>query len=109
MKEKPKGLVLDMDEFIDLGNGHYFHRDAAALRWLTVNLGWSMQMWEPVGRSRKKHLRGKTPVEIVKIVTVLVARANDQTRCNNPCKSLYFCERKRGHKGKHRENGLSWD
>jgi len=32
-----------------------------------------------------------------------IRRAEDDTRCNDLCKSMYFCDRKKGHKGKHGE------
>jgi hypothetical protein len=47
--------------------------------------------------------------KIAKRVSDLLHRLCDDALCNNNCKSLYFCERKRNHKGKHKEMGLVWD
>ena len=32
----------------------------------------------------------------------------DWDRCNDNCKSMYFCEKKKGHKGSHLYGGLAW-
>lgn len=48
---------------------------------------------------------------ILKICEVVKQKAiaiGDNERCNNNCKSLYFCERKIAHKGKHSDGGLKW-
>jgi len=31
-------------------------------------------------------------------------RAEDESRCNDICKGMYFCDRKKGHKGMHSED-----
>lgn len=38
-------------------------------------------------------------------------RAFDQwiDLCNDNCKSMYFCSKKKGHKGQHGTDGLVWD
>jgi hypothetical protein len=33
-----------------------------------------------------------------------ILRAEDETRCNDICSSMYFCDRKAGHKGQHSED-----
>ena len=48
--------------------------------------------------------------QIADILWELVHRAEDENTCNDNCKSMYFCDEKRGHKGNHRESsGLIWD
>lgn len=48
--------------------------------------------------------------EIADYCESLIRRAFDESYCNDPCKMMYFCDRKRGHRGMHREDsGLEWD
>lgn len=48
----------------------------------------------------------------LKVVADEVARTQkrlyDETLCNDNCKSMYFCEKKKGHRGRHGVYGLSW-
>ncbi len=48
--------------------------------------------------------------DVARLLTDFVERAEDGTRCNAECKNMYFCDRKKGHKGRHAEGkGLIWD
>jgi len=59
---------------------------------------------------RKQHRKHTTrewhlnPAQIGKFLYGFIARAEDGTRCNDICKSMYFCDLKKGHKGKHGED-----
>lgn len=68
---------------------------------------------------RKKHKKSILGVydwsteQVGQFLAEFVRRAEDETRCNNICKSMYFCDKKKGHKGPHVEfiigkKGLSW-
>jgi len=58
---------------------------------------------------RKRHRKNTlsewdlNPAQIGKFLMDFVRRAEDDTRCNDLCKSMYFCDRKKGHTGKHGE------
>ena len=40
----------------------------------------------------------------------VLKRLADDTLCHDNCKNLYFCTRKKNHKGKHRDEfGLTWE
>jgi hypothetical protein len=41
--------------------------------------------------------------QVGKFLSDFVHRAEDETRCNDICKSMYFCDLKKGHKGHHSE------
>ena len=84
-----------------------------------TRLAGRLQLQEDVKRKmREKHRRHATKGyglridEIAAFLIEVVQRAEDETRCNDICKSMYFCDRKKGHKGKHRESvgngGLYW-
>jgi hypothetical protein len=42
------------------------------------------------------------------IVEAVLVRAFDETRCNDCCKGLYFCDLPKDHKGGHLAGGLGW-
>lgn len=47
--------------------------------------------------------------QISQYLNEIERRAEDETRCNDICKSMYFCSLKRGHRGQHCEDGwLRW-
>lgn len=58
---------------------------------------------------RRKHEKDKlkehdaTVPQIAEWLGQFIARAEDETRCNDTIKSIYFCDRKKGHKGNHGE------
>ena len=57
---------------------------------------------------RKRHQKNTrewdlNPKQISVFLYEFIRRAQDDTRCNDLCKSMYFCDRKKGHKGKHGE------
>lgn len=55
-------------------------------------------------------MESKTPTEIAAICQKLVDRVQDVSRCNHPDRMFYFCDLKKGHKGKHIEDsGHTWD
>jgi tRNA U34 5-methylaminomethyl-2-thiouridine-forming methyltransferase MnmC len=59
-------------------------------------------------RDSLKEFHATVP-QIAEWLEQIVRRAEDETFCNNICKSMYFCYRKKGHKGLHREGALSWN
>ena len=58
---------------------------------------------------RRKHQKdtlkehNATVPQIAEWLALFIARAEDETRCNDICKSMYFCDRKKGHTGPHGE------
>lgn len=46
--------------------------------------------------------------QVTEFMAELVTRAEDETRCNDACKSMYFCSKELGHSGGHgeEESGL---
>lgn len=56
-------------------------------------------------RLKKNDLTVKQVAELLKS---FVSFAEDDTLCHDDCKGMYFCERKRAHRGKHRADGLVW-
>lgn len=58
---------------------------------------------------RRKHQKDKlkkynaTVPQIAEWLGQFIARAEDETRCNDVCKSMYFCDLKKGHRGSHGE------
>jgi hypothetical protein len=50
----------------------------------------------------------KSTQECSKALQDLFDRVTDESRCNNDCKWMYFCNKKRGHKGVHNDCGLTW-
>ena len=53
-------------------------------------------------------MRGMHKRAIAATLEEIVIRAEDDCKCNDICKSMYFCDREKGHKGLHRENKLTW-
>jgi hypothetical protein len=47
--------------------------------------------------------------EAAAILEDYIARITNDKLCDDNCKNMYFCERKKGHKGRHSETGLTWD
>lgn len=51
-----------------------------------------------------------TTKEIADHLARFVKEAEDEKLCHNMCKDMYFCNRRRNHKGQHSEDGvLFWD
>lgn len=46
--------------------------------------------------------------EAANLVEMILVRAFDETRCNDCCKGLYFCDLPKGHAGGHSTGGLCW-
>lgn len=63
---------------------------------------------------RQRHQKNKLAdndldlLQTAKLLKDFTDRAEDLTLCNDICKGMYFCEKKRGHKGAHSEYGLMW-
>lgn len=70
-------------------------------------LGWCGGMAFLAGK-RRKAAREAAFLEVEAAVKELLQRVFDETRCNDCCKGLYFCDLPRGHEGAHREGGLAW-
>jgi hypothetical protein len=48
--------------------------------------------------------------EVVDALSRFVREAEDEDMCHDMCKNMYFCTRKKGHRGRHSENEmLFWD
>lgn len=79
-----------------------------------------LQLQEDVkDKMRKRHRKHGTRDfdlnirQVSQLLAEVVARAEDETRCNDICKSMYFCDLKKGHRRKkhkeiHGEGGLVW-
>jgi hypothetical protein len=84
------------------------------LRILIVGLSGCLPNIENRGSTRflrgpnKGKLAHPPAKEVAKYIRWLMTRVQDDSRCNDHCKWMYFCERKIGHKGKHKESGLAW-
>ena len=57
-------------------------------------------------KKRKKNRHNEFNLSIDQVsqrLSEFIQRAEDETRCNNICKSMYFCDLKKGHRGGHSE------
>jgi hypothetical protein len=94
-------------------------RFALAIRLLGDLKGWAEG--ESFIRRRLAHIRthrDAKPVvantsdldKFTKFLTKALKRLADDTLCHDNCKNLYFCTKKKNHKGKHRDEfGLTWE
>jgi sugar-specific transcriptional regulator TrmB len=74
-----------------------------------ARLAQRLDLQERTKRSKKLEGLNLTIAQISAMLEDLVRRAEDETLCNDNCKGMYFCDRKKGHKGKHSEGGrLTW-
>lgn len=78
--------------------------------------GWLLSVSEAKKVARKKRKKIVTSPyhwsteQVGEFLRKFVHRAEDETFCNDICKDMYFCDLKKGHKGKHSEGPglLSW-
>lgn len=89
---------------------HFIHKDSVKLRLLVSRLGHATGWMRTDEHGKPRSGLAQSQNQIADFCDELLARVADETKCNDPCKMMYFCDRKKGHKGRHREDsGLAWE
>lgn len=84
------------------------HVDTIRLRILETRLGHAIG-WMRTNNGKPRKGLCQTQDEAADFCENLLKRVFDDTRCNDDCKFMYFCDEDKNHKGKHKSQGLSWD
>jgi hypothetical protein len=61
-----------------------------------------------VPHDRRSECEYPTVDNVLPILEEMFKRSTSEDVCGHNCKNMYFCEKKKGHKGVHTEGGLSW-
>lgn len=87
----------------------FTHIDTIRLKILSSCLGHATGWMRLDTEGKPRQGLAQTQDEIADYCEKLLERVFDDTICNDDCKFMYFCDKKKGHKGKHGESGLAWD
>lgn len=87
----------------------FHHSDTIRLQILTTRLGHATGWMRTDKDGKPRKDLAQTQDEIADFCEKLIERVFDESVCNDACKFMYFCDKKKGHKGKHYDSGLVWD
>jgi hypothetical protein len=61
-----------------------------------------------VPHERRSESEHPTVDNVLSILEEMFQRGTSEDVCGHNCKNMYFCEKKKGHKGDHTDGGLAW-